>query len=148
MTLGRPKWIPLLLLSTGVGAIAGYYIHNLRLIPVSQPNLEPIKTYLQGEAERSFGSPTLSDATVELHVDRGALDSEVSRVKDLAVRLGGTAVGDAGSTGRANIFAKIPEDAVDSFRQELRDPSRPAVAKTEVSGAGQVFVEVRLTSAD
>ncbi len=130
-----------------MGAVGGYLIHNINLTPTAEPDLAPIEHYLQGAAEHRLGSPTLSDKVIEIRVDGASLGSEVDRVKNLAIGLGGTAVGDTTATDCADVLAKIPRDAVESFMEAVRNPSKSIPERPETDSAGEVFVEVRLTSA-
>jgi hypothetical protein len=148
MRKDRTRNLALLLsLATALGFVGGYFLRDFRAERASEPDLSPIQHHLESTAERAIQPPKLSDAVVELRVNRMALDSEVDRVKHLAITLGGSAIGDASESDRADILANIPENAVETFTKAVRDSSTQTVEHPNFVGQTKVFVEIKLTSA-
>jgi hypothetical protein len=87
-----------------------------------EPNLEPMANSLKERIDDMLGGSSLPESTVELSVMRSQLDSEVARVKYLAVRLGGSAVAKQPVTGaNTDLIAEIPIENRKSFIDAVTD---------------------------
>lgn len=87
-----------------------------------EPNLEPLANSLKERIDDLLGGSSLPESTVEISVMRSQLDSEVARVKYLAVRLGGSAVTKQPATGaNTDLIAEIPVENRKSFIDAVTD---------------------------
>jgi hypothetical protein len=87
-----------------------------------EPNLAPLANSLKERIDDLLGGSSLPESTVELSVMRSQLDSEVARVKYLAVRLGGSAVAKQPATGaNTDLIAEIPVENRKSFIDAVTD---------------------------
>jgi hypothetical protein len=141
----RRSLVLLLIISTGAGVLVGYLIPKAKQVGGPEPDLSSIQHYLEGTAERDIAPPTLSDAVVEIRVKPASLGLEVDRVKHLALSFGGSAIGDM-TSGQADILAKVPKNAMESFTEAVRDASKPVPNQVGTLGSGKVFVEIKLIS--
>ena len=137
----RMFWIVGLILSAGILAVAlrDYWSRSR-----NDPDLSSLNHYLEGTAQKVLSLSKVADASVELKVSRGALQSEVDRVKDLATKFGGSAVADSNSQTGVDLLAEIPEQSADQFTEAVRVPSKAAPEGTPSPGAKTVLVEIKL----
>ena len=137
----RMFWIVGLILSAGILAVAlgGYWSR-----PRNEPDLSSLNHYLEGTAQKVLSLSKVADATVEVKINRVALQSEVDRIKDLAAKFGGSAVADSNSQTGADLLAVIPEQFADQFSEAVRVTSKTAPEGTPSPGAKTVLVEIKL----
>jgi len=87
-----------------------------------EPNLQPLANSLKQRMDDLLGASDLSESTVELSVEKSQLDSEVARVKYLAIRSGGSAVTRQPAVGATtDLIAEIPEENRKSFIDAVTD---------------------------
>jgi len=137
----RMFWIVGLILSAGILAVAlgGYWSR-----PRNEPDLSSLNHYLEGTAQKVLSLSKVADATVEVKINRVALQSEVDRIKDLAAKFGGSAVADSNSQTGADLLAVIPEQFADQFSEAVRVTSKTAPEGTPSPGAKTLLVEIKL----
>ena len=109
-------------LVVAVCLVSGVLFFGSRHEQQGEPNLQPLAHSLKERMDDLLGASDLSESTVELSVLKSQLDSEIARVKYLAVRLGGSAVTKAPSTGpTTDLVAEIPEENRKSFIDAVTD---------------------------
>ena len=87
-----------------------------------EPSLDPLANSLKQRIDDLLGGASLSESTVELSVIRSQLESEVARVKYLAIKLGGSAVTKQAATGATtDLVAEIPVENRKSFIEAVTD---------------------------
>jgi hypothetical protein len=87
-----------------------------------EPNLQPLANSLTQRMDDLLGASNLPESTVELSVLRSQLESEVARVKYLAIRLGGSAVTKQPVGGpTTDLVAEIPVENRKSFIDAVTD---------------------------
>ena len=86
------------------------------------PNLQPLADSLKQRMDDLVGGSSLTEPTVELSVVKSQLESEVSRVKYLATKLGGSAVSKQAASGSTmDLIAEIPVEYRKSFIDAVTD---------------------------
>jgi hypothetical protein len=146
------RWITVVAvtLATAVCIIGGVLFFASRQEEKPQePNLQPLANSLKQRMDDLLGASNLSESTVELSVEKSQLDSEVARVKYLAIRSGGSAVTRQPAAGATtDLIAEIPEenrksfiDAVTAGFKDLPKASPAASPKTCV-----VTVQIKVQS--
>ena len=86
------------------------------------PSLQPLADALKQRMDGILGDPDLTEQTVELSVIRSQVEAEVARVKYLAAKLGGSAVGKQSSVGSTmDLIAEIPVEYRKSFIDAVTD---------------------------
>ena len=110
-------------LAVALCLVGGVLIFAYRQEEHSQePSLEPLANSLKGRIDDLLGGSSLPESTVELSVMRSQLDSEVARVKYLAVRLGGSAVAKQPASGATtDLIVEIPVENRKSFVDAVTD---------------------------
>jgi hypothetical protein len=110
-------------LAVALCLVGGVLIFASRQEEHSQkPNLEPLENSLKERMDDLLGGSSLPESTVELSVMRSQLDSEVARVKYLAVRLGGSAVAKQPAFGATtDLIVEIPVENRKSFVDAVTD---------------------------
>ena len=112
-----------------------------------EPNLQPLANSLRERMDGLLGGSNLPESTVELSVIRSQLESEVSRVKYLATRLGGSAVAKEPLTGATtDLIAEIPVENRKSFIDAVTDGFKdlPEVSPTVSSTMCVVMVQIKV----
>jgi hypothetical protein len=136
-------------LAVALCLVGGVLIFAYRQEEHSQePSLEPLANSLKQRIDDLLGGSSFPESTVELSVMRSQLDSEVARVKYLAVRLGGSAAAKHPATGATtDLIAEIPVenrksfiDAVTDGFKDLPEPS-PTASTTMCIIAVQIKVQ-------
>jgi len=86
------------------------------------PDLQPLADALKQRMDGILGDPGFTEQTVELSVMKSQLEAEVTRVKYLATKLGGSAVSKESSTGSTmDLIAEIPVQYRKSFIDAVTD---------------------------
>ena len=145
------RWITVVAvtLATAVCIIGGVLFFARQEQKPQEPNLQPLANSLKQRMDDLLGASNLSESTVELSVEKSQLDSEVARVKYLAIRSGGSAVTRQPAAGATtDLIAEIPEenrksfiDAVTAGFKDLPKASPAASPKTCV-----VTVQIKVQS--
>lgn len=141
----RMLWIVGLILFAGILAVA---LVAFWPRPQAAPDLAPLNQYLEGTAEKVIAMSKVADATIELKVSRSELEAQVTRIKDLATKFGGTAVAESDSQGGADLLAQIPAQLADQFVEAVRVTPKDTPEKLPTPGAKMALVEVKVVSAE
>lgn len=138
----RTLWIVSLILFAGVlaAALGAFWAR-----PKTEPDLSPLNHYLQGTAEKAIALSKLTDSIVEVKVSRSDLETEVARIKDLAIKFGGGAVADSDTQNGADLLAEIPVQLADEFVEAVRVTSKETPEKIPSPGGKMSLVEIKLT---
>jgi hypothetical protein len=110
-------------------------------------NLQPLADSLKERMDGLLGGSDLTEATIELPVMKSQLDSEIARVKYLATRLGGSAVGKQSAAGSTmDLIAEIPAEYRKSFIDAVTDGFKdlPAASPTTSPTMGVVTVQIKI----
>jgi hypothetical protein len=85
-------------------------------------NLQPLEDSLKQRMDGILGDAGLTEQTVELSVMSSQLEAEVARVKYIATKLGGSAVGKQSTGGSTiDLVAEIPVEYRKSFIDAVTD---------------------------
>jgi hypothetical protein len=121
----------------GVVAVCALFILNRRST-TPEPDLSNLAVSLAKQADSYISPPSLTDMQVSLLVRRVDLETEISRVQALALRLGGSAIPDG--TGEPSVLlASIPAEFTPRFIDAVKDP-----AKTPPASLVPIKNEMRL----
>jgi len=121
----------------GVVAVCALFILNRRST-TPEPDLSNLAVSLAKQADSYISPPSLTDMQVSLFVRRVDLETEISRVQALALRLGGSAIPDG--TGEPSVLlASIPAEYTPRFIDAVKDP-----AKTPPASLVPIKNEMRL----
>lgn len=118
------RWILVVAaLAVACGLVVGGLFFASRQEQRSQdPNLQPLADSLKQRMDEVLGGSSLTEPTVELSVRKSQLESEVSRVKYLATKLGGSAVSKQSAAGSTmDLIAEIPVEYRKSFIDAVTD---------------------------
>jgi hypothetical protein len=136
------------ILAVALCLVGGVLIFASRQEEHSQkPNLEPLANSLKERIDDLLGGSSLPESTVELSVMRSQLDSEVTRVKYLAVRLGGSAVAKQPASGATtDLIVEIPVENRKSFVDAVTDGFKdlPEPSPTDSPTMCIVTVQIRV----
>ena len=121
----------------GVVAVCAVFIWNRRST-IPEPDLSHLAVSLAKQADSYISPPSLTDMQVSLFVRGVDLETEISRVQALALRLGGSAIPDG--TGEPSVLlASIPAEFTPRFIDAVKDP-----AKTPPASLVPIKNEMRL----
>jgi len=110
------------------------------------PDTSKLQDLLRNTAQKNIGVPPLTDAEVELSIERDKLDKEVERIKDLAAKFGGTAIVGTEDEKGTEVLAQISSRLADQFVEAVKHPEKKTVAETKSDGETRAtLVEIRLT---
>src|ERR1700724_4396831 len=116
----------------------------LQAKPEPVPDTSRLRDLLHSTAQQEIGLPPLADVEVELTIERGKLDEEIKRVKELAARFGGTAIQGAGDDTGTDVLAEISPKFTDQFLEALKHPEKQPVADFPAGDNQNALVQVRL----
>jgi hypothetical protein len=122
----------------GVVAICAVFIGWNKRSTTAEPDLSNLAVSLAKQADTYISPPSLADMQISLFVRRVDLETEISRVQALALRLGGSAVPD-GEGQPSQLLASIPAEFAPRFIEAVKDP-----AKTPPASLIPVKNEMRL----
>jgi hypothetical protein len=125
----------------GVVAVCAVFIWNRRST-TPEPDLSNLAVSLAKQADSYISPPSLTDMQVSLFVRRVDLETEISRVQALALRLGGSAIPDG--TGQPSVLlASIPAEFTPRFIDAVKDPAKTPPASLVPIKNEMRLVEVR-----
>jgi hypothetical protein len=112
------------------------------------PNLQPLADALKQRMDGILGDPGFTEQTVELSVMKSQLEAEVTRVKYLATKLGGSAVSKESSTGSTmDLIAEIPvqyrKSFIDAVTDGFKDLPKPSPAASPTMCVVTVQIKVQ-----
>jgi hypothetical protein len=109
------------------------------------PDTSRLTATFEGAAQRTLRIPEVTDTEVERVIDKPNLDSEVERIKRLALKLGGTAVQGVGDEAGVDVLAEIPPEMTHQFSDAVKDPAKEPVTLPQVpTEDAKAFVAVKL----
>jgi hypothetical protein len=100
---------------------------------------------LQNTASKNMGVPPLTDAGLELSIERDKLDREVERIKSLAAKFGGTAIVGTGDEKGTEVLAQISSRCTNQFVEAVKHPEKELVVAPASQGEASALVKIRLT---
>jgi hypothetical protein len=109
------------------------------------PDTSKLQELLQNTAKKNIGVPPLTDAGLELSIERDKLDREVERIKSLAAKFGGTAIVGTEDEKGTEVLAQISSCCTNQFVEAVRHPEKEPVVGTKSDGEASALVEIRLT---
>jgi hypothetical protein len=109
------------------------------------PDTSNLQELLQNTANKNIGVPPLTDAGLELSIERDKLDREVERIKSLAAKFGGTAIVASGDDKGTEVLAQISSCCANQFVEAVKHPEQEPVVEPKFDGKTSAFVEIRLT---
>jgi len=104
-----------------------------------------LRELLQNTAKKNMGVAPLTDAGLELSIERNKLDREVERIKRLAAKFGGAAVVAMGDQKGTEVLAQISSCCADQFVEAIKHPEKEPVVGPRPQGSASAFVEIWLT---
>ena len=128
------------------GMIAGAVIVLLlQNRPQPAPDTLALKNTLQTTARNSMEVPSLSDANLQLVIDKSKLNQEIDRIKQLAGKFGGTAIQGVLEIDGAELLAQIPPRFRDQFIEAAQDPLKEEPAGDQApETTGAILIGIRL----
>jgi hypothetical protein len=109
------------------------------------PDTSKLQELLQKTANKNMGLPPLTDAGLELSIERDKLDKEVERIKSLAAKFGGTAIVGTGDEKGTEVLAEISSRCADQFVEAVKHPEKEPVVVPATQGEASALVEIWLT---
>jgi hypothetical protein len=128
------------------GMIAGVVIVLLlQNRPQPAPDTLTLRNALQTTAQNSMEVPSLSDANLQLVIDKSKLNQEIDRIKQLAEKFGGTAIQGILEIDGAELLAQIPPRFRNQFVEAAQDPLKEEPAGDQAPEAtGAILIGIRL----
>lgn len=134
--------IVLVLLSAAGVAI---YLSLHRDRPTDAPDLTLLNESLHRTMEGEIGKPLLTQNLVELTVKQRDLDSEMERIKGLAIKLGGDVTVSHISEGSdPDLLIEVPQPAAQEFIEAVENRSKVVPGDSPNSGEKNQVIEVKL----
>ena len=111
-----------------------------------QPSLDTSKLedLLHNTAQTAIALPPLTDAEVELTIDRAKLDEEIERIKTLAAKFGGTAVQGVGDANGTEVLAQVSPKFTTQFLEAVKHPEKEPADHLQSEDDQTALVQVRL----
>jgi hypothetical protein len=109
------------------------------------PDTSRLKELLQNTANKNMGFPPLTEAGLELSIERDKLDREVERIKGLAEKFGGTAIVAPGDDKGTEVLAQISSCCANQFVEAVKHPEKEPVVGPIPQASASAFVEIWLT---
>jgi hypothetical protein len=109
------------------------------------PDTSRLKELLQNTANKNMGVPPLTEAELELSIERDKLDREVERIKSLAEKFGGTAIVAPGDEKGTKLLAQISSCCANQFVEAVKHPEKEPVVGPKFDSETSALVEIRLT---
>jgi hypothetical protein len=132
-----------LVLLSSAGVVIYLSLHRDR--PIEVPDLTLLNESLHRTMESEIGIPPLTQNLVELTVKQQDLDSEIERIKNLAVKLGGNATINQHAGGPdQELLAEIPSAIAQRFIKAVENPANVVLEVSPNSGEKNQIIEVKL----
>jgi hypothetical protein len=126
-------------------AAGGIYLWLHRDRPAPAPDLTPLNESLHRSMENELATPSLTMNLVELNVKAQDLGSEIERIKNLAVKLGGSAtVKDLPAKSDRDLFVEIPQTRVRQFVEAVQDRTKLVLDASLKTDDKNQIIEVKL----
>jgi hypothetical protein len=109
------------------------------------PDTSKLQELLQNTANKNMGVPPLTDAGLELSIERDKLDREVERIKNLAAKFGGAAIIGTGDEKGTEVLAQISSCCASQFVEAVKHPEKEPVVGPASQSEASAFVRIRLT---
>jgi hypothetical protein len=109
------------------------------------PDTSKLQELLQNTANKNMGVAPLTDAGLELSIERDKVDREVERIKSLAAKFGGTAIVAPGDDKGTEVLAQISSGSADQFVEAVKHPEKEPVVGPKFDDETSALVEIRLT---
>jgi hypothetical protein len=111
---------------------------------VPPPDTSRLQELLLNTANKNMGVPPLTDAGLELSIERDKLDREVERIKSLAEKFGGTAIVAPGDEKGTEVLAQISSCCANQFVDAVQHPEKAPVVGPIPQASASAFVEIWL----
>jgi hypothetical protein len=111
-----------------------------------QPSLDTseLEDLLHNTAQTAIALPPLTDAEVELTIDRAKLNEEIERIKTLAAKFGGTAVQGVGDANGTEVLAQVSPKFTTQFLEAVKHPEKEPTDHLQSEDNQTALVQVRL----
>jgi hypothetical protein len=111
-----------------------------------EPNLQPLTNSLKERMDDLLGSSNLANSTIQLSVAKSQLESEVARVKYLAIRLGGSAaIKEPVGGPTTDLIAEIPVENRKSFIDAVMDGFKDLPQASPAASPTMCVVSVQIS---
>jgi hypothetical protein len=119
-------------------------VHFFPSKTVPPPDTSRLQELLLNTANKKMGVPPLTDAGLELSIERDKLDREVERIKSLAAKFGGTAIVAPGDDKGTEVLAQISSCCANQFVEAVQHPEKAPVVGPIPQASASAFVEIWL----